>query len=73
MKMKPKKCTNVSAHYNVKSLYDDEIPKQLTDEVLEDFIKKEILLSKTCACDFCVFRKNMFRRMQEIIKERNLK
>lgn len=41
----------------------------LSIEVIEEFIKNEIVLLKTCACDRCSYRRKMFRGMQYIIAE----
>lgn len=36
---------------------------------LERFIKDEIELMKTCGCAHCDYRRQMFRKMQYVLKE----
>ena len=36
---------------------------------LEEFIKKEILVTKVCSCPSCNYRRKMFRAIQDILKD----
>ena len=63
----------MSANFRPDKYMGGHLPKEINDEILEEFIKEEIALTKTCSCELCVFRKNMFRRMQEILKERRMR
>ena len=50
----------------IKSPIDQSIP------ALEAFIKEEIMLTKTCGCPHCSYRRKMFRGIQYLIDDYKL-
>ena len=36
-------------------------PTDISNEALEEFLKNEIVVTKTCACKYCNYRRHMLR------------
>ena len=45
--------------------------KELKLKELEDFLKLKITGAKTCACNLCSYDREMYRFMQEVLKDYN--
>lgn len=44
------------------------IPVDTSLPAIERFIKQEIIVTKTCCCPKCMYRRIMFRAIQDILK-----
>lgn len=42
-------------------------PPDTSLPAIEDFIKREIVVTKSCSCPKCMYRRIMFRAIQEIL------
>ena len=56
-------------HTNPENPGKSRIPVCTALPEIEKFIKNEIIVTKTCNCAKCNYRRIMFRAIQELIKE----
>ena len=62
-------CKNIDIHKNPKSPGTSRIPVDVSDYIIDDFLKNEIISTKLCACPSCDNRRHILRRLQEIFLE----
>lgn len=68
MKIEKKK-HSVDIHRNPCAPGRSRIPIDTCCCQLEEFLKKEIILTKVCACPACDYKRHMLRELQNILAE----
>ena len=49
----------------------DIVNKELRLKELEEFLKNKIVGTKTCACNLCSYDREMYRLMQQVLRDYN--
>ena len=61
--------TNPFKEFKQEPVYTGNNTPEITVDELDEFLKNEIVIEKTCGCPMCNRKRMYHRRLQEIIKE----